>query len=54
MLGTERRLVAHVELCGGCHTYLDQFRHTIATLGELPEENLPGEVRQAIMDAFRD
>jgi predicted anti-sigma-YlaC factor YlaD len=51
---TERRLVAHVEMCGGCERYLEQFRHTIDTLGELPAEKLPKEVRDAIMDSFRE
>jgi hypothetical protein len=51
--GTQRRLVDHVEMCGGCESYLDQFRHTIDALGGLPAENLPKVVRDAIMDAFR-
>ncbi len=51
---TESRLVDHARMCGGCETYLDQLRHIVDSLGELPAANLPKEVREAIMNAFRE
>jgi anti-sigma factor RsiW len=51
--GTERRFLDHLQLCDGCETYLDQFRQTIDTLGHLPAESLPTDIRDAVIDAFR-
>lgn len=51
---TETRFLAHLAECPGCETYLDQFRHTIDTLGELPPETLSGEARDRLLTAFRD
>jgi anti-sigma factor RsiW len=50
----QRRFLAHLALCDGCDRYLEQFRRTIATLGELPAERLPDEARSALLAAFRD
>jgi len=36
----ERDFVAHLAECPGCERYLDQFRTTIAELGELPPDRL--------------
>ncbi|MEV4143909.1 zf-HC2 domain-containing protein [Amycolatopsis sp. NPDC049691] len=52
--GTEARFVEHLALCEGCETYLDQFRTTIAELGSLPAETLSADVRDSVLDAFRD
>ena len=51
---TEARFVEHLALCEGCETYLDQFRTTIAELGSLPAETLSADVRDSVLDAFRD
>jgi anti-sigma factor RsiW len=50
----ERRVVDHLALCDGCGRYLDQFRQTIRTLGELPPDHLPTDARAALLAAFRD
>jgi anti-sigma factor RsiW len=42
----------HLALCPGCDTYLEQFRATIAVLGELPEESLSAPGRERLLDAF--
>lgn len=51
---TEERFRAHLEMCDGCERYLDQIKTTIVVLGELPEEALPGEVKGALLTAFRE
>lgn len=51
--GSERRLVDHVGMCAGCQTYLDQFRHTISSLGELPADELSTGLREALLRTFR-
>jgi hypothetical protein len=51
---TERRLVDHLPNCVGCERYLDQFRQTIQTLGDMPPQSLSSQDRDAILAAFRD
>lgn len=48
------RFEAHLRTCEGCDTYVDQLRTTIALSGGLREEQLPGEVEQALLVAFRN
>ncbi|ACU72183.1 putative transmembrane anti-sigma factor [Catenulispora acidiphila DSM 44928] len=49
----EERFVEHLTLCDGCETYLEQFRRTIDTLGELPADSLSAEARAKLLTAFR-
>jgi len=42
----------HLSLCPGCDTYLDQFRSTIALLGELPERTISPAARTCLLEAF--
>jgi MFS family permease len=51
---TERRLVDHLPNCVGCERYLDQFRQTIQTLGDLPPQSLSSKDRDAMLAAFRE
>ena len=51
---TEARFVAHLAECTGCDRYLDQIRHTIAELCQLPDDNLAGHARDHLLAAFRD
>ena len=51
---TERRLVDHLPNCVGCERYLDQFRQTIHTLGDLPPQSLTSKDREALLAPFRD
>jgi anti-sigma factor RsiW len=47
------RLEAHLAICEGCRNYVDQMRETVDALGHLPEEPLPPEVRNELLEAFR-
>ena len=47
------RFEAHVDECGHCAEYLDQFRVTIALAGHLREEAVQPEARDALLEAFR-
>ena len=44
---------AHLELCEGCKWYVEQMRITIATVGRIDEADVPDEMRETLMDAFR-
>lgn len=44
---------AHLDLCPGCQTYLDQMRRTIAELGRVPVESLSESARAELQSAFR-
>ncbi|MFH7595719.1 zf-HC2 domain-containing protein [Streptomyces racemochromogenes] len=52
--GDERRFIEHLAECSGCETYLDQFRQTIATTGELTPDGISSDARQHLLSAFRD
>ena len=51
---TERRFVEHLAECDGCERYLEQIRHTVASLAGLAAESLPGQARDRLLAAFRD
>lgn len=44
---------AHLDLCPGCQTYLDQMRRTITELGRVPAESLSPAAREELLSAFR-
>ena len=44
---------AHLELCDGCRSYLEQMRITIATVGRIEESDVPPEMRDTLLAAFR-
>ena len=44
----------HLSLCEGCVFYVDQIRMTIAAVGQVGEEDVPPEVRDDLIAAFRD
>ncbi|MEJ8670934.1 anti-sigma factor family protein [Streptomyces sp. NBC_01614] len=55
---TELRFLTHLTRCDDCEICLDQFKQTIAILGELPAESLPapslpGEASDRLRGAFR-
>ncbi|MDI9889452.1 zf-HC2 domain-containing protein [Streptomyces sp. HNM0645] len=52
--GDERRFIEHLAECYGCENYLDQFRQTIATTGELTLDHISPDARQHLLSAFRD
>jgi anti-sigma factor RsiW len=48
---------AHLATCPPCREYLAQMRFTVAatgTLGESEIERLPDDVRERLLDAFRE
>ena len=45
---------AHLELCDGCRSYVEQMRITIATVGRIEEADVPDAMRETLMGAFRD
>jgi anti-sigma factor RsiW len=51
---TEARFLEHVAACRGCDRYLDQIRHTIGQLRDLPGDSLDGRARDKLLAAFRD
>lgn len=48
------RFEAHLRRCDGCTRYLEQMRQMIAALGRLPEEAIPEQIKQNLLQAFRD
>lgn len=47
------RFEEHLAFCDGCGTYFDQMRATIAATGRLREADLPPELEERLLDAFR-
>lgn len=43
----------HLGMCRHCRAYLHQMKETIRTLGKLPSEPIPPDVRQALLERFR-
>ena len=43
----------HLDLCDGCRWYVEQMRITIATVGRIDEADVPDEMRDSLMAAFR-
>ncbi|PYO48226.1 MAG: anti-sigma factor, partial [Gemmatimonadetes bacterium] len=48
-----QRFDQHLTGCDPCIVYLDQMRQTIATLGRLPEESVPQNVLDTLLEHFR-
>ena len=44
----------HINFCEGCDWYVDQLRTTVATIGRVEEEDVPDEMRERLLTAFRD
>jgi len=49
-----RRFEAHLSDCDACTEYVEQFRATVRTLGEMPEPPVDPHVREALLVAFRE
>jgi hypothetical protein len=47
------RFEEHIAFCDGCSRYFDQMRTTIAVTGHLREDDLPNELQERLLDAFR-
>jgi predicted anti-sigma-YlaC factor YlaD len=44
----------HLNLCDGCVSYVEQMRMTIDAVGRIGVEHLPPEIRDDLVEAFRD
>ena len=44
----------HLSLCEGCVFYVEQIRMTIAAVGQAREDDVPPEVRDDLVRAFRE
>jgi anti-sigma factor RsiW len=47
------RFDAHIGACDGCTAYLEQMRTTVRLTGRLTEEEIPAELLQTLLQAFR-
>jgi hypothetical protein len=47
------RFEEHIAFCDGCGAYLEQMRATIAVTGRLGAGDLPAELEERLMEAFR-
>jgi anti-sigma factor (TIGR02949 family) len=43
----------HLEKCNGCANYVEQIRITIETVGRVNGDDLPVELRENLVAAFR-
>ena len=48
------RFEAHLGICSGCRTYLEQMRQTLRALGHLPEDSIEPEAKERLLHVFRD
>jgi predicted anti-sigma-YlaC factor YlaD len=48
------RFRAHIGMCRDCRAYLDQMKQTVRAMGQLPPEDIPPEVRNQLLERFRD
>ena len=51
--GERRRFEEHLAECGGCSTYLEQMRTTIAAAGRLREDELDARAKEELLAVFR-
>jgi anti-sigma factor RsiW len=48
------RCEEHLAFCGGCSTYLEQMRATVAATGRLRTADLPAGLQDQLIAAFRE
>jgi anti-sigma factor RsiW len=44
----------HLNFCDGCIWYVEQIRATIETVGRIEPEEVPPDMRDRLLTAFRD
>jgi anti-sigma factor (TIGR02949 family) len=49
-----KALERHLKKCEGCANYLEQVRITITAVGRVTGDELPHELREDLVAAFRD
>jgi len=52
-LGDRLRFQMHLGMCKHCRAYLRQMKLTIETLGHLPAEQIPDDVRDEFLQRFK-
>lgn len=48
-----QRFEEHVAICPPCRAYLDQMRRTVRVVGDLREDDVPPELEETLVEAFR-
>jgi predicted anti-sigma-YlaC factor YlaD len=48
------RFEGHVAICPPCRAFLDQMRTTVELVGDLREEDVPPDMEEHLLVAFRD
>jgi anti-sigma factor RsiW len=48
-----RRFDEHLTGCDGCTAYVEQMRTTIAVAGRVPAPDVPAELKERLLEAFR-
>ncbi|HSB00086.1 MAG TPA: zf-HC2 domain-containing protein [Anaerolineales bacterium] len=48
------RFEAHLAVCDGCETYLEQIKETIRLTGKLSEEQITPQAQEKLLNIFRD
>jgi predicted anti-sigma-YlaC factor YlaD len=51
---TRLRFERHIAICPPCRGFLSQMRVTLRASGEISEESLSPEVRESLLESFRD
>jgi anti-sigma factor RsiW len=49
-----RRFEGHVAICPPCRAFLNQMRTTVELVGDLREEDVPPDMEEHLLAAFRD
>ena len=44
----------HILFCEGCLTYLEQMRLTVSAVGRVDSGDVPDQLRDRLLSAFRD
>jgi predicted anti-sigma-YlaC factor YlaD len=50
----QQRFEEHLTRCRGCQAYLEQMRQTIRLTGTIEEDEVPPDVRDKLLEAFRN
>ena len=50
----QRRFEGHIAICPPCREFLGQMRTTVDLVGGLREEDVPPEMEEHLLAAFRD
>lgn len=51
---TRARFEVHLMECDGCESYIQQFRVTVRTVGEIGVDDIDPAFRNRLLAAFRD